>query len=74
MERRLPRWLTQSQAKRLKDLAGPHEAVDTPDQATPHRKDARTRAGRCGQQWETPKTFANRPTLMCATGCQELCE
>lgn len=36
---------------KLKDLSKTHEAVDTPAQDTPQRKDARTRAGRCNQQW-----------------------
>lgn len=35
---------------RLKDFSQTHETVDTPDQSTPQRKDAWTRAGRCGQQ------------------------
>lgn len=45
----------------LKDFSKTHEAVDTPDQSTPPRKDAWTRAGRCGQQWRPQRPRLTDP-------------
>lgn len=46
---------------RLKDFSKTHEGVDTPDRGTTHRKGARTRAGRCGQQWRTQRPRLTDP-------------